>query len=140
MHGGHEGGINRLFVRPSTDKEEILTERASFFGPFFEGEVISCRSAGGGGYGNPLERDPERVGWEVLNQILTALSFSVRMPGLGSPPAGESGLRDYPGEGCSRWGGGPNLYLPGVAEGDSAGCSRFPSPHAFDTLRLRIVA
>ncbi len=71
LHGGREGGINRLYVRPGTDKEEILTERASFFGPFTKGEVISCRSGGGGGYGNPLDRDPQRVQQEVLYEILT---------------------------------------------------------------------
>lgn len=71
LHGGHEGGINRLWVRPGTDKEQVLTERVSFFGPFQSDDVISCRTAGGGGYGDPLERDPERVRWEVLNEILT---------------------------------------------------------------------
>jgi N-methylhydantoinase B len=34
-------------------------------------EVISCRTAGGAGYGDPLERDPERIRWEVLNELLT---------------------------------------------------------------------
>ncbi|MEM7028501.1 MAG: hydantoinase B/oxoprolinase family protein [Chloroflexota bacterium] len=72
LHGGHEGGINYLVVRPGTDQEEILTERASFFGPFSKGEVITCRSGGGGGYGDPLDRDPQRVQSEVLNELLTA--------------------------------------------------------------------
>lgn len=71
LHGGHDGGINRLYVRPGTDRETVLTERVSFYGPFHDQDVISCRSAGGGGYGNPLERDPERVRWEVLNELLT---------------------------------------------------------------------
>ena len=71
LHGGREGGINRLYVRPGTEREQILTERASFFGPFSQGELISCRSGGGGGYGDPLARDPARVQQEVLNEILT---------------------------------------------------------------------
>lgn len=71
LFGGADGGINRLYVRPGTEDEEVLTERVSFFGPFSDGEEICCKSAGGGGYGNPLERDPERVRWEVLNELLT---------------------------------------------------------------------
>ncbi len=71
LRGGQEGGINRLWVRPETDREQVLTERISHFGPFQTDEVISCRTAGGAGYGDPLERDPERVRWEVLNEILT---------------------------------------------------------------------
>ncbi|MFQ5662614.1 MAG: hydantoinase B/oxoprolinase family protein [Terriglobia bacterium] len=71
LQGGHDGGINRLWVRPQTDREEVLTERVSYFGPLQSGDVVSCRTAGGAGYGDPLERDPERVRWEVLNQILT---------------------------------------------------------------------
>jgi N-methylhydantoinase B len=71
LDGGQAGGINRLWVRPGTDREQVLTERVSFFGPFQTDDVISCRTAGGGGYGDPLERDPERVRWEVLNEVLT---------------------------------------------------------------------
>ena len=52
-------------------QEEVLTERISPLGPFHSGDVISCRTAGGAGYGDPLERDPERVRWEVLNEILS---------------------------------------------------------------------
>ncbi|MEW6047632.1 MAG: hydantoinase B/oxoprolinase family protein, partial [Bacillota bacterium] len=32
-----------------------------------EGDVISFRGGGGGGFGDPLERDPEMVRWDVLN-------------------------------------------------------------------------
>lgn len=71
LHGGADAGINRLWVRPGTDKEEIITERVSFYGPFVTDDVLSCRTGGGGGFGDPLERDPERVRWEVLNELLT---------------------------------------------------------------------
>jgi N-methylhydantoinase B/oxoprolinase/acetone carboxylase alpha subunit len=33
--------------------------------------TLESGPAGGAGYGDPLERDPERVRWEVLNEILT---------------------------------------------------------------------
>lgn len=71
LAGGHDGGTNHLCVRPGTDKEEIIVERQTHLGPFFSGDVLSCRTGGGAGYGDPLERDPQRVRWEVLNEILT---------------------------------------------------------------------
>tara|TARA_Y100000590_G_scaffold406965_1_gene496756 strand:- start:255 stop:2027 length:1773 start_codon:yes stop_codon:yes gene_type:complete len=71
LNGGQDGGINRAYPWAGTDKEEVLTQRVSFFGPFVEGDVISCRSGGGAGFGHPLDRDPELVCWEVLNEILT---------------------------------------------------------------------
>jgi N-methylhydantoinase B len=71
LHGGKKGGINRLWSRPGTDREQIITDRISNFGPFHTDEVVSCRTAGGAGHGDPLERDLERVCSEVLNEILT---------------------------------------------------------------------
>ncbi len=71
LFGGRNGGINRLYIRPGTEREEIITDRISYYGPFQKNDVISCRTAGGAGYGNPLERDPELVLSEVVNEILT---------------------------------------------------------------------
>lgn len=71
LYGGRNGGINRLYVRPGTEKEEIITDRVSYYGPFQKNDVISCRTAGGAGYGNPMERDLELVLSEVVNEILT---------------------------------------------------------------------
>lgn len=36
------------------------------------GEAITFYSQGGGGYGSPLERDPERVAWDVQRGLVTA--------------------------------------------------------------------
>ncbi len=35
-----------------------------------EGYRLSCITAGGGGYGNPLERDPFRVRWDVVEGLI----------------------------------------------------------------------
>ena len=35
------------------------------------GEWIRGIDAGGGGYGDPLERDPEMVEWDVLNEYVS---------------------------------------------------------------------
>jgi N-methylhydantoinase B len=104
LYGGREGGINRLWVRPDTSDEEILTERVSFFGPFHTNDVISCRTAGGGGYGNPFERNPERVRGEVLNEILTPekareyYGVIVEAGDNGDPIVNEAATRAYQAE------------------------------------------
>lgn len=71
LFGGRNGGVNRLWAWAGTERQQILTDRVSFFGPFGTGDVVSCRTAGGAGYGDPLQRDPERVRFEVLNELLT---------------------------------------------------------------------
>jgi N-methylhydantoinase B/oxoprolinase/acetone carboxylase alpha subunit len=71
LFGGHDGGVTRVYARPGTDGEELLPARISFYGPMHSGEAVRACVAGGAGYGEPLERDPERVCWEVLNEILT---------------------------------------------------------------------
>jgi len=42
-----------------------------FRGNFMPGEVISNRTAGGGGYGDPYERDPERVLEDYRNDYVS---------------------------------------------------------------------
>ena len=78
LFGGGSAGISRVTVRPGEEDEHTFTQRVSFYGPLSTGDVLLCKSAGGGGYGNPLERDPERVLSEVRNGLLTcerALEF-----------------------------------------------------------------
>jgi hypothetical protein len=42
------------------------------FIPFLIWNVqVSLRSAGGGGWGSPLERDPKLVQWDVKNEYIT---------------------------------------------------------------------
>ncbi len=39
--------------------------------PIAKGDLLSIRTGGGGGYGNPLERDPERVLEDVLEELVS---------------------------------------------------------------------
>jgi N-methylhydantoinase B len=71
LFGGSEGGINRVRVNPGTEDEVIYEQRVSRVGPFDRGTIVSARTAGGAGWGDPLQRDPERVRLEVLNEILS---------------------------------------------------------------------
>jgi N-methylhydantoinase B len=72
IHGGGEAGVNQMVIRRADGAEQALTQRVSYYGPLGRGDVISCRTAGGGGWGNARERDPERVRLDVLNGLLTA--------------------------------------------------------------------
>ena len=50
-----------------------MVEKATFSNyPLKKNDLIRFISGGGGGYGNPLERDPEMVLDDVLNEYITA--------------------------------------------------------------------
>jgi N-methylhydantoinase B len=62
LDGGHESEPNRVTVFPGTDREHrISTKRV----PVIVGDLIRIESAGGGGYGDPADRDPESVRRDV---------------------------------------------------------------------------
>ena len=35
------------------------------------GDILDQDSGGGGGYGDPIEREVEKVGWDVLNEYVS---------------------------------------------------------------------
>jgi N-methylhydantoinase B len=41
-----------LVINPGTDREVVLTDRVTTYGPLEVGDVLSARSGGGGGYGH----------------------------------------------------------------------------------------
>jgi N-methylhydantoinase B len=71
LRGGGDGAPGLLVVRPGTDREEVVRERVTEYWPFETGDVISVRSGGGGGWGDPRDRDPERVASDVLDGYVT---------------------------------------------------------------------
>jgi N-methylhydantoinase B len=71
LEGGGDGDASRIVVWPDTDKEFVMQERTSFFGPLTPGDVVSVRSGGGGGWGSPHERDAEQVARDVRDELLT---------------------------------------------------------------------
>jgi len=69
MVGGRDGSNNKVQVF-NTKKEMI--ERATFSNhPLIEGDLVRLITAGGGGYGDPLERDPQLVLDDVLDGYIT---------------------------------------------------------------------
>jgi N-methylhydantoinase B len=68
--GGTNGGPNKLILNKGIDSERNLGMFATNI-ELKEGVSIDFISNGGGGYGNPLERDPEKVLEEVIDGFLT---------------------------------------------------------------------
>jgi len=64
LEGGKPGARNAVVLRPGTDREEWTGMMRGRFEP---GDVVSNRSGGGGGYGDPFGRDPEDVREDVLD-------------------------------------------------------------------------
>ena len=73
--GGKEGAVGRLTVHNVARPEELRDEPAKLSGLRVEpGDVVSYYSPSGGGYGSPLERDPEKVLDDVLDGFITPAS------------------------------------------------------------------
>jgi N-methylhydantoinase B len=62
VNGGHAGAPNRFLVRRGGQVMEpsSIPGKVTAF-PLEQGDVVIMRTAGGGGFGDPLERDPELV-------------------------------------------------------------------------------
>jgi|TARA_B100000315_G_scaffold259239_1_gene314460 N-methylhydantoinase B len=71
MKGGVSGLPSAVVIAPGTDSEAVFKECVSYYGPLREGEIVSLRSGGGGGWGDPLKRDPERVLADVRNEFIS---------------------------------------------------------------------
>lgn len=60
LFGGKAGAPNRLLVNVGTENEKDIGLRATGY-ELMRGDEVTILSNGGGGYGNPLERDPRLV-------------------------------------------------------------------------------
>jgi len=65
IFGGKEGSKGAFYLNPGTEREE--EPAAMGFSPIKKGDLLSIVLPGSGGYGSPLDREPARVSWDVLN-------------------------------------------------------------------------
>ncbi len=63
LAGGHPGAFSKTTVVVSGREREIGKETVVLS----RGDILRLQVAGAGGWGDPLERDPEKVRWDVLN-------------------------------------------------------------------------
>ncbi|MEU8270369.1 hydantoinase B/oxoprolinase family protein [Sphaerisporangium sp. NPDC049002] len=66
---GRPGENNHIVLNPGTDRE--VTQGGSY-NRLAAGDVLVNNTGGGGGYGDPFEREPERVAKDVRNGFVTA--------------------------------------------------------------------
>lgn len=64
LKDGLEAESNHIILRPGTDREE---RTGAVNEPIEAGEVLISSAGGGGGWGNPLHRSPEKVLEDVLD-------------------------------------------------------------------------
>lgn len=69
--GGLDGATSCVVINPDTPEEVVMQERAAL-GPFKPGDVVSMRSGGGGGWGEPHNRDRQQLALDVRNGLLTS--------------------------------------------------------------------
>jgi N-methylhydantoinase B len=67
---GEPGKKARLIINPETENEDNITIFAVNEG-VDRGDVMSFWSAGGGGYGDPLKRDLERIVEDIKDGYVT---------------------------------------------------------------------
>jgi len=68
--GGQPGAPNELRLRADSPRE-MLVETTAFYVPHEPGERYAYRYGGGGGWGDPLERDPQKVLDDVLDEYVS---------------------------------------------------------------------
>ena len=63
LHGGHQGAHSKTIFNPGRDDYEMNKETLSIK----KGDVLRVMTSGSGGWGDPLDRDPEMVRTDVRN-------------------------------------------------------------------------
>lgn len=70
LFGGHPGALALVRRNPGQENEEVVRPKSRPF-QVTEGEVIMVQTAGGGGYGDPTERDMELVQADVSDGVVS---------------------------------------------------------------------
>jgi N-methylhydantoinase B/oxoprolinase/acetone carboxylase alpha subunit len=70
LAGGLNAGPNRLVLNPDTDDEESLGMHSVGL-TVKPGDRLRYQSNGGGGFGDPWDRDPEAVARDVTDEYLS---------------------------------------------------------------------
>ncbi|NUR98378.1 MAG: hydantoinase B/oxoprolinase family protein, partial [Kribbellaceae bacterium] len=68
IDGGREGDNNHIVLNPGTEREVV---QGGSYNRLEAGDVLVNNTGGGGGYGDPFERDPQRVAADVRNGFVS---------------------------------------------------------------------
>ncbi len=69
LDGGKPGQLGRTYLNPGTNAEQALHAKGNY--DLAEGDMISWQTAGAGGVGDPLTRDPDRVLADVIDGFVS---------------------------------------------------------------------
>jgi N-methylhydantoinase B len=72
--GGREGDNNHVVLNPGTDREVV---QGGSYNRLQTGEVLVNNTGGGGGYGDPLAREPWRVAADVRNGFVSVAAAAL---------------------------------------------------------------
>lgn len=126
--GGKAGGLSRMVVNPGQADERVLNNIDTFVAN--PGDLIQLISPGGGGRGNPLDREPERVLADVIAGYVTAdqaeADYGVVLKDGAVDEAATTALR------ASRSGDRPNAHFHFGAEREAF--ERVWTPSAYSAL------
>lgn len=70
-HGGQPGATHRYTVNPGTPEERVLPKGKFDKEPLAAGDLLRVETSGGGGWGDPLEREVERVRMDVVRRLVS---------------------------------------------------------------------
>src|SRR5439155_22915436 len=71
VQGGGSGTPNRYAIDHAGQERPLATPGKASGVPLVANDVIIARTSGGGGYGDPFEREPERVAADVAQGFLS---------------------------------------------------------------------
>lgn len=71
INGGSNGENNRIVLNPGTDREVV---QGGSYNLLAEGDVLVNDTGGGGGFGDPFDREPGRVAEDVRNGFVSVAS------------------------------------------------------------------
>lgn len=77
VHGGYPGGTATFIINPGSDREVVLPGKSDL-GMVQAGDTLLVTSPGGGGWGDPLDRDPALVELDLERQLISVDSMRER--------------------------------------------------------------
>jgi N-methylhydantoinase B len=69
LHGGYTGGLGEYILVRYNGETNKLPSKCTV--PLQQGDSLIIRTPGGGGYGDPIERDPKLVLDDVLDELVS---------------------------------------------------------------------
>ena len=69
LNGGYDGELGEFILQKRDGETVTLPSKCTL--EIFEGDTLVMRTPGGGGFGDPFEREPERVRLDVLDGLVS---------------------------------------------------------------------